>query len=91
MSKKRPATARERYHMARVAELGCLVCYRPAQVHHIRDGVGMSQRSSNFLTVPLCFDHHLGTFSIHKAKREFTAIHGSELDMLAKTISQLTR
>jgi len=86
---KKPATAAEKRHMGRVAALGCLVCRRETQLHHIRDGVGMSQRSSHYLTIPLCIEHHLGDFSIHKSPREFKAIYGSELDMLADTIRRL--
>ena len=57
---------RGRRHMGRVAELGCVLCRHlgfdgtPAEVHHIRDGQGAAQRASDFLTVPLCPEHHRG-------------------------------
>ena len=75
--------------MGRVAELGCLICSSPAQVHHIREGQGMSQRASNWLTIPLCLEHHSGSLSIHKTPKQFQAIYGSELDLLAQTIERL--
>lgn len=72
--------------MGKVAGLGCLICGLPAQVHHIRE----ERIKNDFLTVPLCIEHHTGSFSIHMAKREFQNIYGSELELLAKTIEKLT-
>ncbi len=73
--------------MGRVAELGCLVCDSPANVHHIR-----TERIKNdFLTIPLCREHHQGDFSIHNSKRQFTAIYGSELHLLAETLKRLEK
>lgn len=44
--------------MARVAEMGCLVCGAPATVHHVTsDGFKRLSRS-NRLVVPLCPRHH---------------------------------
>lgn len=82
-------TASERDYMGRVAALGCCICSGPAQVHHIREGQGMGQRSSPFLTIPLCEPHHTGSLSIHKAKRQFEALYGDELKLLALTIERL--
>ncbi len=73
-------------HMQKVRELGCLICKQPASAHHIR-----SERIKNdFLTIPLCPEHHQGAFSIHMDKRNFENIYGSELHLLAQTIEQLT-
>ena len=89
---KKSATAAERRHMSRVAALGCILpdCGQAADIHHIREGAGMSQRSSHYLTIPLCKEHHQGSFSIHGSPRQFTNIYGSELDLLAATIQQLS-
>lgn len=77
------ATADERRYMGLVAELGCCICNRPAEIHHITTGVGMSQRASNYDIIPLCPHHHrhgpLGE-AIHAGKRTWEHIHGSELD-----------
>ena len=84
---KKQSTAAEKRYMCRVAELGCLICDMPANVHHIR-----TQRiKSHWLTVPLCRDHHQGDFSIHGSKEQFENIYGSELHLLAQTISKLNR
>jgi hypothetical protein len=85
------ATAAQKRHMGRVAELGCIVCSSPAEVHHIRTGYGGGQRAPHELTIPLCLDHHRGDFSIHKSKRQFENIYGSELDLLAQTIARLVK
>ena len=50
---------------------------------------GMSQRASNFLTIPLCHEHHAGALSIHKSPRQFEKLFGSEVDLLAETIRRL--
>ena len=82
---KKQATKAEREHMGRVADLGCLICQQPANVHHIRT----ERIKSHFLTIPLCREHHQGDFSIHNGKREFENIYGSELHLLAQTIEKL--
>lgn len=82
-------------HLQRVADLGCALCARlghydvPAEVHHIRAGQGAAQRASDFLTVPLCPDHHRGTHGIHGDRAAFRNAAVGELDLLADTISRL--
>ncbi|MDE3023156.1 MAG: DUF968 domain-containing protein [Pseudomonadota bacterium] len=79
-------TAASERHMQRVRELGCLICQRPASAHNIRE----ERIKDDWLTIPLCPDHHLGAFSIHKSKRQFENIYGSELHLLAETIKKLS-
>ena len=56
----------EKKYLGAVASLGCMVCGGPAEIHHIRQFAGMSQRASNWLVVPLCPGHHrTGRNSIH--------------------------
>jgi hypothetical protein len=88
-----------RRHMGRVAALGCVLCDHmgtpgtPAEVHHIREGVGASQRASDFLTVPLCPEHHRGQYGVHGlgTKGFYACYKLSELDLLAMTIEGLAR
>lgn len=82
MSKSSAAGKR---HMGKIAELGCIVCSAPANVHHIRT----ERIKSDFLTIPLCREHHQGDFSIHNSKEQFTNIYGSELQLLATTLERL--
>ena len=81
----------DKAHMGRVAELPCACCgTEPVQVHHIREGQGMAQRASNYLTIPLCPDCHTGTYGVHGDKSRMRAQKASELDWLADTIARLT-
>lgn len=89
---KPTTTAQEKAHMGRVAELGCLICHRPSEVHHCRAFAGAGQRSSAFHTIPLCPDHHrLGGsgVAIHAGIQSFERNHGAERDLLVKTLGML--
>ncbi len=72
-------------HMQTVRAIGCLICGSPASAHHIRE----ERIKNDYLTIPLCPEHHLGDFSIHKSKKQFENIYGCELSLLAETIKKL--
>lgn len=81
-------------HKSRAAALGCIACRllgygeTPANLHHVREGQGMSQRSSDWLVVPLCWEHHQGKHGIHGVGFEnMTKL--DEMDLLAATIEAL--
>ena len=76
-------------HLNRVAELGCLVCKRPPQLHHIRYKTGLSRKSSDWCVIPLCMDHHTGNFSIHGSKKKFIEKMGTEVELLEKVYKSL--
>lgn len=88
-------TKAERTHMDRVARMGCLLCQilgqgaTPAAIHHIREGQGMNQRASHFLTIPLCRECHQGPQGIHGDKTLLRIAKVDELDLLAMTIERL--
>ena len=73
-------------YLYKVASLGCILCGRPAEIHHLRSGVGMGQRSSDDRAIPLCPEHHRlggrGT-AIHAGIKSFAANHGTEEELLA--------
>ena len=78
----------------KVAALGCILCRHlslgetPATLHHVREGQGMSQRSSDFLVVPLCPIHHHSPRGIHGG--QFYQLYKlDELDLLAMTIQEV--
>lgn len=76
-----------------VASLGCVVCGKPSSLHHPRFCVGMGQRSSDWLVIPLCPDHHQhGGFgvAIHAGQGTFEKNFGTEQELLAKTIQKVT-
>jgi len=59
-----PPTAEERRHISKVRQLGCLVCGRPATIHHVTgyaDKMGRAPRSHTRI-VPLCPLHHQAVF-----------------------------
>ena len=81
----------DKIHMGLVAELPCACCGNsPVQVHHIREGQGMAQRASNWLTVPLCVGCHTGPYGVHGDKSRMRARKQSEMDWLADTIERLS-
>jgi len=89
MGKKR-ATKREKEDMDRKARWGCVVCRKmdinvisPAQIHHIKHGLGLGQRDHS-MTIPLCFPHHLDSkYGIHgMGVKAWTKIYGTELELL---------
>lgn len=83
-------TKAEREHMDAVAQLPCACCgAHGVQVHHLREGQGMSQRASNWLTVPLCPDCHTGPNGLHGNKSLMRIQKIEEIDLLARTIEAL--
>lgn len=84
----------EREHYAKLAELGCVVCinkghgYSQAEIHHLRTGAGMGQKSSYENAIPLCPQHHrTGGYgvAIHQGQGRFHELYGTELDLLELT------
>lgn len=84
-------------HLSRVAALGCIVCRRmgisdsPAEIHHPRFAVGMAQRASDWLAIPVCPEHHRGSRGIHGDRSALRAIKADEPDLLADTIEALNK
>ena len=84
------STAAEKRHMDRVAQLTCGLCGATGvQVHHIRTGQGMSERASDFLTVPVCPSCHTGPKGIHGDKTMLRIKKWDEIDLLADTLRRL--
>jgi hypothetical protein len=87
-------TAAEKRHMSRVAELPCVICgVTPVELHHVREGQGMSQRASHYLVVALCPEHHRGGTGLHGlgTRGFYTRYKLEELDLLAMTIETLSK
>ena len=88
-SKKKAATTKERYHMNKVASLGCIACQvigyedTPCELHHIRTDSGTAQRASHYEVIPLCMRHHRhDKNAIHRSKVNFEADFGTEKHLL---------
>ena len=81
----------DREHLGKVAALGCYACNTmgyedtPAEIHHIRSGIGKGQRASNYQVIPLCPYHHRhGPFGegFQSGPRAWQDKYGYELDIV---------
>jgi hypothetical protein len=84
--------------MGRVAKVPCVLCNylglandSPALVHHMKYGTGASDRASDYLTISLCYEHHVGESGVHTLKEKGLRLRYnlSELDLLAMTLEAL--
>lgn len=77
----------EKAWIERVVALGCSVCWRPAEAHHILTGKGMGQKASHFDVIPLCPDHHRNGghgVAIHSGVKTWEANFGTEAEHLER-------
>jgi len=78
----RPKKAqRERWGL--IANLGCIVCGLPAQIHHCYTSMGC--RKNHDKVIPLCEMHHVGHgygISLHDGKKEWESKYGTESELL---------
>ena len=78
---------RDRVHMARVAELPCVICgARPVQVHHVIHGRYSQRRASDTETIPLCpgcHDH------LHHHPTAWKRQHGEDREYLPRVAEML--
>ncbi|MCG7931943.1 MAG: hypothetical protein N0E44_18070 [Candidatus Thiodiazotropha lotti] len=87
---KKTATKSEKAYMDRVAQLPCaLTGESPVELHHIREGQGMSERASNYLVIPLSPEAHRGPLGVHGDKTLLRIHKVTELDLLADTINKV--
>jgi len=63
-------TKQSKAHMERVKQLPCVICAKPGpnDAHHVFHGRYGSEKSSDFETIPLCKNHHMGPDGIHTNK-----------------------
>ena len=89
--------AKERQHLARVASIGCIVCFNngnagtPAEIHHIGNGA-MGKRASNYDTIPLChFHHRTGGHgnAVHAGRKTWEETNGTEQELLEQVRSMI--
>lgn len=74
-------TADEARHMERIAAMGCLVCGRAANIHHVMRGPEKERRRDHRFIAPLCVEHHQGRYGVHGLGSEaaFAARYGIDL------------
>lgn len=64
----------------------CVSGMWPVSAHHPREGMGMSQKATDWHAIPLHYDYHQGKQGIHTmGTKAWRRIHGSELDYAKKT------
>ncbi len=67
-------TAGERFHMNRIAEMGCVICQSPAEIHHLLHCKWGRSKRDHRAIVPLCYAHHRDmskeAVSVHKTGNE---------------------
>ena len=88
----KPSLRAQRY-LDRVARLGCIVCrnvgqypdWAATEIHHLREGMGMSQKNDYLHTLPLCPIHHRTGgrgVGFHAGRESWEAHFGSERSLL---------
>lgn len=80
-------TKAEKQYINRVAELGCIICRMPAEIHHLRTGMGLGMRNDYKNAIPLCPIHHrTGGHGVayHAGRLAFEENFGSETELLEK-------
>jgi hypothetical protein len=90
--RSKPTAEQQRRHDA-IRALGCIICGRPAAIHHIREDLGMGQKVNHDRVLGICFDHHqseeAGAISIHGTPILFQETYGTEYELEQKTIARL--
>ncbi|MFB2927582.1 Ref family recombination enhancement nuclease [Aeromonas hydrophila] len=92
----------DQQHLSDVASLGCIACRNagygatPAEIHHVRSGLGMSQRAEHTRVLPLCPRHHRACYptGFRAAPRTWQQEHGSEkalLEQVAIEVAELRK
>lgn len=82
----------ERRYIEKIKSMPCALCgaHPPSDAHHLREGMGMAQRNSDYLTIPLCKDCHQGSHNgIHGERALWKVMKETELSLLAKTIRSM--
>ena len=70
-------------HLARVAQLPCVICGAwPVQVHHCICGRFSQRKAGDYETIPLCYEHHLGADGIHSGKETWVSKYGADHEYL---------
>lgn len=77
----------DKAYLDKLTQYGCIICRMPAEIHHLRAGMGMGQRNSHQNAISLCPRHHrTGGYGValHAGQKAFEAKYGTEEELLAK-------
>ncbi len=99
MSKKKQyKTKEEKEFLSKVAQLGCVVCRNlgfgdsPAEIHHIRHGMGTAMRNDHFHILPLCPEHHRNGkcgVAFHSGQAQWEKKYGSEMTLYQQVLEEI--
>lgn len=83
-----------------LTEDGCIICKQPASIHHCIGGSmltelgvqhGKSQKNSDWLVLPLCYNHHQGREGLHTiGVLTWERRYGSQVSHLDEVNGRLT-
>lgn len=79
-------------YLNRVVSLGCLICGKRPTIHHVHKNEGMSQRASDYRSLPLCSQHHQHGghgVAIEAGRKAFEANFGTEEELLEQVWDRL--
>lgn len=67
-------------HLNRVRALPCVICNAspPSHAHHCISERYGQHRTSDYMAIPLCFEHHQGMTGIHANKATWESAHGPD-------------
>jgi len=98
MKRSSQPNAKEKEHMNKVREFGCIACYllsgvvgTPCSIHHVYGSVrSLSRPEPHLLVLGLCGAHHQGTEKkpggyVHGSLHEFEEAFGSQDSLIEKT------
>lgn len=98
-AKPQRISAADRAHLAAVAALPCVICWKPgpSEVHHVICGRYSQRRAPHTQTIPLCAEcHRIGPNAIHENKTAWVERNGADheflplvADMLAGEANQI--
>ena len=83
-------TKEQKRYWDRVRSLGCIICGRPAEIHHCETGMG--RKKDHNKVISLCFWHHRGNIdgmAIHTGKKIFEGRFGTEKELMEKVENML--
>lgn len=82
----------EKRYVSLVCSLGCIVTGRPAVPHHPRFAGYAGKRAPDWLVIPLCPELHTdGPDAYHVDRSRFEMLHGTEVELLARTIQAVVQ
>lgn len=82
---------RDPAYLAFVDSLGCCICGQDSTHHHLTGHGygGRGTKASDYLTMPLCNNHHTGEQGIHRMGVDsWETIYGSQFEFIAITQCQ---